>query len=221
MSVDCLTPSVSAASGSRQEPRPDTPLGQEKKLKAMEFARQYLSDLSEKPYKAQFLQETCQMEFNAENFNETSIQEVASQLIDRYLEKIGENPAYINHMLYVAAVVGDLEMVQFLYAQDADLQTVDADKSILYSAVENGHALIVNFLFRQRVNGVLQVNIEAGDTVTKRTPLHAAAERGNLGIANLLVAYGANRQAKDRDRKTPYDLAIENGRLALIALLKP
>ena len=48
-----------------------------------------------------------------------------------------------------------------------------------------------------------------GATDSKSTPLHAAAWKGNLAIAKLLIARGANLNAKNQLDKTPLDWAIE------------
>lgn len=44
-----------------------------------------------------------------------------------------------------------------------------------------------------------------------RTPLHIAAERGNIDAVNLLVQYGAKIDAKDRNGDTPLHRAVYRG----------
>ena len=39
------------------------------------------------------------------------------------------------------------------------------------------------------------------------TPLHCASKWGQTDIARYLVSKGANKSAKTRNNKTPYDLA--------------
>jgi ankyrin repeat protein len=41
-----------------------------------------------------------------------------------------------------------------------------------------------------------------------RTPLHYAASNGQKEIAELLIAEGADVNAKDKERKTPLDYAV-------------
>jgi ankyrin repeat protein len=45
------------------------------------------------------------------------------------------------------------------------------------------------------------------------TPLHGAASRGDVEIAKLLLAHGAERNAKASDGMTPSDVARKYGRV--------
>jgi ankyrin repeat protein len=52
------------------------------------------------------------------------------------------------------------------------------------------------------------------------TPLHFAAECGDVAFARLLLHYGANKEARDGlDDYTPLVLAAGNGRVRLVELL--
>ena len=44
-------------------------------------------------------------------------------------------------------------------------------------------------------------------TKIKKTPLHVASEKGKTDIVQYLISIGANKSAKDKDGKTPDDLA--------------
>ena len=59
------------------------------------------------------------------------------------------------------------------------------------------------------------------DPLTHRTALHGAAEEGHLEIAKLLIAGGADREARDRRGRIPHDLAVAGGHHDLAALLEP
>lgn len=59
------------------------------------------------------------------------------------------------------------------------------------------------------------------DPLTHRTALHGAAEEGHLEIAKLLIAGGADREARDRRGRIPRDLAVAGGHHDLAALLEP
>uniref|UniRef100_A0A452HI84 Uncharacterized protein n=1 Tax=Gopherus agassizii TaxID=38772 RepID=A0A452HI84_9SAUR len=51
------------------------------------------------------------------------------------------------------------------------------------------------------------------------TPLHVASQRGNVDVAQQLLNYKANINAKDKQSKTPLHLAAEKGDHAMVELL--
>uniref|UniRef100_A0A8C0GXR4 Uncharacterized protein n=1 Tax=Chelonoidis abingdonii TaxID=106734 RepID=A0A8C0GXR4_CHEAB len=51
------------------------------------------------------------------------------------------------------------------------------------------------------------------------TPLHVASQRGNVDVAQQLLNYKANVNAKDKQPKTPLHLAAEKGDHAMVELL--
>ena len=53
------------------------------------------------------------------------------------------------------------------------------------------------------------------------TPLHSAASDGNVAVIELLLAYGANRDAKNKQGKAPADVAREFKHSKAYELLKP
>ena len=58
-------------------------------------------------------------------------------------------------------------------------------------------------------------------TLTGKTPLMFAAEKGNGEIINMLLSHGADKTLTDENGKTAYDYAVENGYTELAELLKP
>jgi cytohesin len=52
------------------------------------------------------------------------------------------------------------------------------------------------------------------------TPLHIAAEGGHNEIAELLIAKGANVNAKTNDGETPLDKAVHHGQTEITGLLR-
>lgn len=52
------------------------------------------------------------------------------------------------------------------------------------------------------------------------TPLHWAANRGSLGVAQALLAAGATEVAKNSTGQTPLDLALINGMARMAHLLR-
>ena len=51
------------------------------------------------------------------------------------------------------------------------------------------------------------------------TPLHQAASRGNARIVSALLERGASGKARDRDGKTPLDVARDKRRIAVVEVL--
>ena len=123
--------------------------------------------------------------------------------------------------LYMAAEGGHLEVVRYLAARGASIEAkrTDAGMSPLFVAVQQGHLPIVQFLLLSGVkadtfrtqDGVsalyfaaaeghsasLQLLLEGGGDVnlpihTGKTPLCAAAERGELECVQALLAWGAD-----------------------------
>lgn len=51
------------------------------------------------------------------------------------------------------------------------------------------------------------------------TPLHLAAEEGQVKIAKLLISKGAKINGKSKSKETPIHLAVEKGHLEMVRLL--
>ena len=77
----------------------------------------------------------------------------------------------------------------------------------------SSHAL--HFFF-QAEDGIRAYDVTGVQTVLFRswTPLHDAARGGHKEIAELLIAKGADLNAKDNDGETPVDYAIRKEELA-------
>jgi uncharacterized protein len=76
-----------------------------------------------------------------------------------------------------------------------------------YYAAGNGDLSTVKELLR-RDRRLVSVRPFFGD----ETPLHNAAEEGHLEVVRLLLAHGADANAKDHKGNTPFDLAIRSFR---------
>ena len=65
-----------------------------------------------------------------------------------------------------------------------------------------------------------QKNVNAVDNLSKQTPLHIIARRsGSVEVAKRLLKAGAKKDMKDRNGKTPLDLAREKQHEGLVQLL--
>jgi ankyrin repeat protein len=61
--------------------------------------------------------------------------------------------------------------------------------------------------------------IDARDGVTQATALGRAASWGRRDVVELLLARGANSSLKDKNGKTPLDLAVANGQSDVVSVL--
>jgi ankyrin repeat protein len=70
-----------------------------------------------------------------------------------------------------------------------------------------------------KVKAFIQKGIDVNTKVHGCTPLHCAARYGHKEVAELLIAKGADINAKDTRGRTPIDLAINQGRKEIAKLL--
>lgn len=80
----------------------------------------------------------------------------------------------------------------------------------LHAAASYGHAELVHFLVARGGN-VARLDPD-GDT-----PLHVCEE---VEVAQVLVGYGADPQARNAEGKRPHDVALEDGHVALANYLR-
>jgi len=124
--------------------------------------------------------------------------------------------------LGLAAFFGHADVVRFLLAHGSQVNSPSRNEPRvmpLHSAVAGGHFEIARDLLAAgvAVQNTAQVNAkQAGDF----TPLHAAAQNGQIEMVELLLEYGADPTARSQDGRTPADLAWERGHLEIVDLLK-
>ena len=70
-----------------------------------------------------------------------------------------------------------------------------------------------------KVKAFIQQGIDVNTKVHGCTPLHCAARYGHKEVAQLLIAKGADINAKDTRGRTPIDLAMNQGRKEIAKLL--
>jgi pectate lyase len=118
-----------------------------------------------------------------------------------------------------AVATGDTELVTLLIAKGADINNRESAgggfRTPLHRAVISGHTGIVEVLLAEKAN----VNAPGG--WRNETPLHYAAMSGksNIDITNMLLAEGAEVNAKDIDGDTPLHYAVRTGRRHIAELL--
>ena len=117
--------------------------------------------------------------------------------------------------LVVAALHGKTEMVQLLLDRGARPDTRDGNGfSALHAAAHGGHCDVVLILLE------LDVDVNDQNNRASITPLHAAAERNFVLIAEKLLDNGADQTLRSATKHTPLSMAVLNGHEEMTALLR-
>ena len=118
--------------------------------------------------------------------------------------------------LHYACEFGNISIIQYLLAKGANINAKEDNygKTPLHYASYFGKS---NYNSSEGQNQhMLQIveclvshgaDIEAKETLMERTPLHWAAKNGIISLVNFLLSKGANKNAKDINGKTPYEIA--------------
>lgn len=108
--------------------------------------------------------------------------------------------------LHAAASDGDVDKIRTLLRNGADQKVQDAlGRTPFHCAVCSGNVQAAKMLmFSAEV-----VNAKAGSY--NDTPLHYAAFFGHYEMAVFLVNSGADKNAKDYEKRTPVDIAADKG----------
>eukprot|EP00249_Psilotum_nudum_P024120 c29099_g1_i1 orf=3-1127(-) len=115
--------------------------------------------------------------------------------------------------LHIAASLGRLEVLKLLLDEGSDKHARDNHgRTPLHAAVAARHLK------------ALTVLLQSGVDTDKRccdgwTALHYAAADGNHDAVELLLEHGANANIRNNKKKTPFDLAVENGQSLLLDVL--
>lgn len=116
-------------------------------------------------------------------------------------------------LLHAAAAAGDLNTVELLLRDGADLDTTGALYCVANECMGRDGANVVRALVR--AGG--QVNARHG--VKHCTALHMAARRGNVEIAGALCECGAELEVRDSLGETPLRRAVNCDKPGVAALL--
>ncbi len=116
-------------------------------------------------------------------------------------------------LLQVAAASGHVEVCEALAGAGAELNVADEDgETPLHSAIRRNRLAVASFLLEHGAD-------TEGRNMRGRTPLLLVArETGNLEMARLLIAAGADVNAVSRYDETPLDLAAWRGFRGLVNL---
>ncbi len=117
-------------------------------------------------------------------------------------------------LLHDAALKGHLDILELLLAHGADVDSRNAQgATALHDAALAGQKNAADALLKHGAN------INAHDSESGATPLHLAASWGRRSVVELLLARNADPRIKDKNGRTPLDLAIANGQAEVAAVL--
>jgi ankyrin repeat protein len=121
--------------------------------------------------------------------------------------------------LYFAVLMGNTDIAKLLIDAGANVDINFEGVNLLHIAgLYAGNKAVTELLI---ANG-LDVNaksIASGET-KDATPLHAAAGKGNIEVAEVLINNGAELEAKlSQNKNTPLHLAVRNNQEAMVILL--
>jgi ankyrin repeat protein len=106
--------------------------------------------------------------------------------------------------LFHAALRGQTEMVELLLSKGADPKIGDFKGSYIEgAAAQNGHADTLKCILEYDTSALERLN------VADHTPLALAVKNGHLDAVELLLAYGANINARNSTGRTPLILATQ------------
>lgn len=135
----------------------------------------------------------------------------------------GADAVIVNHMdaskrtpLHVAALTGQLPILDMLLVHGADVRLLDADGgTALHAAVAGGHGDCLAYLLDNGADVVLDVQDKRRDTA-----LHLAAAQRREDCARLLLETCADPNLVNAEGFTPRGLAASLGDLALAELIE-
>ena len=117
--------------------------------------------------------------------------------------------------LNAAFAKGKVEIARTLIRHGADINILDgAGQSSLYRAIFGGHHAAVKLLLEHQAD----VNIQTGNKF-RMTPLHVAAQAGELDICRKLLKHGADVETRSNYGWLALHYASQHGSLDVVQLL--
>eukprot|EP00916_Digyalum_oweni_P016364 GHVL01026844.1.p2 GENE.GHVL01026844.1~~GHVL01026844.1.p2 ORF type:complete len:360 (+),score=78.23 GHVL01026844.1:30-1109(+) len=132
--------------------------------------------------------------------------EAASKLLnEQELKEVDLRDNLNRTPLHLACYYGHLDMVKLLIRHQCNIEATANDKmTALHFAAQRDHLDIVTLLCQKGANP--NAILSKG----KKSVLHLACAKGNLKVAEYLVAMGAKLEAKNHANQTPLDLTPQN-----------
>eukprot|EP01038_Epipyxis_sp_PR26KG_P007566 gene7566-10307_t len=116
--------------------------------------------------------------------------------------------------LLFAATRGYIDVVRQLISLGADKACCDKNqRDVLYYAIQSGNEALVKLFIRPET-------CNKKEMVWGFSPLHIAANNGNISLTNFLLQFGCSIYSKDKKGKTPEVIAGECGHKELNKLLE-
>ena len=133
-------------------------------------------------------------------------------------ELVQERYTYGRTLLHEIASQGNLPLVELLLHLGADPNARDQwEHTPLYFVGNASHGAYGAAVVRVLARG--GANVNAQENLKHCTPLHMAARRGNVAIAEALLDCGADVEARDKLGDTPLHRAIKCGKTEMVAFL--
>lgn len=117
--------------------------------------------------------------------------------------------------LFVAAFVGDKDLVEALIKKGADVNgSKDANETPLHTAIAENHRDVAKLLIDKGAN------VNAGN-FNQHTPLHyLSSDMDDRNLAELMIEHGADVNARDKIGNTPLTFAIKAGNNQVVEVLR-
>jgi len=115
------------------------------------------------------------------------------------------------------------EAVDYLVREGADIEhrnTLSNCSAFYKFACQGQHRPLKALARYLKKAGILEKCVDEASSITKRTPLHAAAHNGFIHTVKELLSMGADTDAKDYLGKTALDLARNRGFDQVVNLLE-
>ena len=122
--------------------------------------------------------------------------------------------------IHDAAVGGHVDVIEYLlqYNQN-DINPISRGQTVLHIAAQYGHKNV--FLFYKDKLANLNPGKVSKDQFSGRTPLHDAAQRGEMDIIEYLIPLIDDPNPEDDNGITPLHLAAANGHLSVVQYIIP